>query len=341
MPPGRHCSVSSRHVVVVASASFTAILRARGDSDLGDGLRARGAEVPAGGLRRGRQLRPPARGLPDLRRRHVDRYAGGAGRQSGLDAEQVMMPVDHLLLPEAEALPAIVVMRLPSGLVHFVVVWRVHGPCVQVMDPARGRRWVRRETFLRDVYVHRLTIPAEAFREWAGSDGFLARWRDGWRAGAARRARRSSRRRSTIRAGRRRGARRGRAARVAALWRRARSPRARRRRPAGRVADLARRPDAAVGARRSSPRPPRRPAAEDGTAQVTMRGAVLLRASAAAPLDEEQQAALPRELRAAVDEPRPRAAAELWRCWGRTARALGGARRRRRRSRRSAPSPRR
>ena len=42
----------------------------------------------------------------------------------GLDAEQVMMPVDHLLLPEAEALPAIVVVRLPTGLTHFVVVWR-------------------------------------------------------------------------------------------------------------------------------------------------------------------------------------------------------------------------
>src|SRR5262250_2260081 len=51
----------------------------------------------------------------------------------GLDAEQVMLPVDHLLLPESEALPAIVVVRLPSGLTHFVVVWRVHGGWVQVM----------------------------------------------------------------------------------------------------------------------------------------------------------------------------------------------------------------
>src|SRR5215213_134553 len=42
----------------------------------------------------------------------------------GLEAEQVMMPVDHLLLPEADALPAIVVLRLPSCLTHFVVVWR-------------------------------------------------------------------------------------------------------------------------------------------------------------------------------------------------------------------------
>src|SRR5436189_5819597 len=31
-------------------------------------------------------------------------------RTVGLDAEQLMMPVDHLLLPESEALPAIVVV---------------------------------------------------------------------------------------------------------------------------------------------------------------------------------------------------------------------------------------
>src|SRR5215469_15793522 len=47
-------------------------------------------------------------------------------RALGLDAEQVMMPADHLLLPESEALPAIVAVRLPSRLLHFVVVWRVH-----------------------------------------------------------------------------------------------------------------------------------------------------------------------------------------------------------------------
>src|SRR6476660_6624717 len=91
----------------------------------------------------------------------------------GLDAEQVMMPVDHLLLAESEALPAIVVMRLPSGLMHFVVVWSVHGGWVQVMDPARGRRWVRREAFLRDVYEHTMAVPAAAFREWAASEAFL------------------------------------------------------------------------------------------------------------------------------------------------------------------------
>jgi ABC-type bacteriocin/lantibiotic exporter with double-glycine peptidase domain len=62
--------------------------------------------------------------------------------QLGLEAEQIMLPADHLLLDEAKALPAIVVVLLPNGLTHFVVVWRRHGKLLQVMDPSVGRRWV-------------------------------------------------------------------------------------------------------------------------------------------------------------------------------------------------------
>ncbi len=36
-------------------------------------------------------------------------------KQLGLDPEQVMVPVDHLMLPEARCLPAMVVVRLPGG----------------------------------------------------------------------------------------------------------------------------------------------------------------------------------------------------------------------------------
>lgn len=60
--------------------------------------------------------------------------------QLGLDAEQVMVPLDHLLLPEANALPAIAVTRNANGTTHFVVIWRRHARFVQVMDPATGRR---------------------------------------------------------------------------------------------------------------------------------------------------------------------------------------------------------
>src|SRR4051812_44416212 len=68
----------------------------------------------------------------------------------GLEAEQVMLPIDHLLLPESKALPAIVVVKLPTGLTHFVVAWRSHGSAVQIMDPALGRRWLTSSQFAND-----------------------------------------------------------------------------------------------------------------------------------------------------------------------------------------------
>ncbi len=61
----------------------------------------------------------------------------------GLHADQVMIPVDHVFLRAAPALPALVVVRHSSGPTHFVVVWRRVGSWLQVMDPSIGRRWVR------------------------------------------------------------------------------------------------------------------------------------------------------------------------------------------------------
>ncbi len=92
--------------------------------------------------------------------------------QLGLDAEQTMMPIDHVLLPEAQALPAIIVISLPTGTTHFVVAWRRHGNIVQVMDPATGRRWPVSESFLKELYQHIFPVPANAWRKWAGSDEF-------------------------------------------------------------------------------------------------------------------------------------------------------------------------
>ncbi len=231
----------------------------------------------------------------------------------GLEAEQVMMPVDHLLLPESDALPAIVVLRMPSGLTHFVVVWRAHGAFVQVMDPARGRRWVRRAAFLRDVYVHSLTIAADAFADWAASDGFtrplVRRLRalgiddgeaivaralvgsDGSSIAALDRATR------TVTA-------------LVASGALARGAEARRL-----VETLA--SESAGPSPAASPLPSiyatatSAPPAADGAPQVSIRGAVLLRVSGARSLDAAERAALPIELRAAVDEPRVRVGAEL------------------------------
>jgi ABC-type bacteriocin/lantibiotic exporter with double-glycine peptidase domain len=236
----------------------------------------------------------------------------------GLEAEQVMMPVDHLLLEESDALPAIVVLRLASGLTHFVVVWRVHGSFVQVMDPARGRRWVRQAAFLREVFVHSLAIAAPAFREWAASEGFtrpLAR-----RLG---------------RLGLERGDREALIARaledpdwgsLAALDRAVRTVAAlvasgalARGTEARRLIDTLASEPTDVGAAGQAPAAgpsiyataTAAPPAEDGEPQVSIRGAVLLRVAGVKQLDAAARAALPIELRAAVDEPRARAGAEL------------------------------
>ncbi len=223
----------------------------------------------------------------------------------GLEAEQIMLPVDHLLLPEAEALPAIVVVRLPSGLTHFVVVWRAHGGFVQVMDPARGRRWVPRTSFLRDVYRHRQVVPADAFAEWAGGDGFTAP------LGRRLRALGVADPDAAITA-----------AKGAADWR----PIAALDAAARTVAALcesgavSRGAEAGrlVGALASAPAgglyafATAAPAAEDGTPQVAVQGAVLLHVADARVLDEAARRALPLELQAAVDERPPRVAHQLW-----------------------------
>ena len=93
--------------------------------------------------------------------------------QLGLDAHQILIPLDHVLMSEAAALPAIAVVRGANGTAHFIVAWRRHGPLVQVMDPARGRLWLSRRMLLDQMVVHSMTVPAAAWREWAGSDAFL------------------------------------------------------------------------------------------------------------------------------------------------------------------------
>jgi ATP-binding cassette subfamily B protein len=95
-----------------------------------------------------------------------------AAIELGLDAAQIIVPVDHVLMAESDALPAIVVTRQPDGGNHFVVAWSVLGGRVQVMDPASGRRWVKPARFLEDLYVHEMDLPADMWREWAAADEF-------------------------------------------------------------------------------------------------------------------------------------------------------------------------
>lgn len=91
----------------------------------------------------------------------------------GLDAEEKVVPADHLLVPQSCSLPAIVVVRNPDGSNHFVVAWSVAGPWVQVMDPAEGRHWTRRAAFFDRLYSHMIDVPASAWREWVAEAEFI------------------------------------------------------------------------------------------------------------------------------------------------------------------------
>src|SRR6267143_2132468 len=94
-------------------------------------------------------------------------------RSCGLEAVQTMLPADHLFLPEAEALPAIAVVRQPSGVTHFVVVWSRAGSLIQVMDPGVGRRWVSQRDLQSELYEHRAMVGSEDWQAWAASEDFL------------------------------------------------------------------------------------------------------------------------------------------------------------------------
>ncbi|WP_375758776.1 ATP-binding cassette domain-containing protein [Corallococcus exercitus] len=94
--------------------------------------------------------------------------------QLGLDSEQVMLPLDHVVVPEAKALPAIIVTLSAGGRPHFVVLWNRIGPFIQVMDPAAGRHWTRISTLLSHLYQHTTSVPATGWREWAGSEEAVA-----------------------------------------------------------------------------------------------------------------------------------------------------------------------
>lgn len=99
--------------------------------------------------------------------------------QLGLVAQQIMVPADYLLLPGAQTLPAIVVVRQPNGNTHFVVVWSTNGGFVQVMDPSTGRRWPSHLRFAGELYTHTHLLSAETWRTWAISNEFChpLRWR--------------------------------------------------------------------------------------------------------------------------------------------------------------------
>ena len=95
----------------------------------------------------------------------------------GLDAEQVMLPIDFLEREEAAAFPALIVTTLPTGATHFILIWNRLGPWIQIMDPGVGRRWVRWSDLANEIYLHQMPVPAALWRDWASGEEPRTVWR--------------------------------------------------------------------------------------------------------------------------------------------------------------------
>lgn len=87
----------------------------------------------------------------------------------GLDAEQVMIPADHLAHSLRDLLPGILVVRGVQEMIHFVVGWKERWGTVRIMDPAVGRRVRSVQGIERELVTHAQGVSAEAWRRWASS----------------------------------------------------------------------------------------------------------------------------------------------------------------------------
>jgi ATP-binding cassette subfamily B protein len=95
-------------------------------------------------------------------------------KQLGMQTVQSVLQPDLILLERTACLPAIVTVRLPDGGSQTVVLWRVHGPWLQVMDPEAGRVFVPRRHFLDSLLIVERPISAQAWEELSTSGAFTA-----------------------------------------------------------------------------------------------------------------------------------------------------------------------
>ncbi len=100
----------------------------------------------------------------------------------GLDAYQEMVPLADAVDVFDRQGPCLLVTRMEDQGTHFVVFWRRIGPWIQIMDPARGRRWVRRTELERELFVHKQPFDDELFRQWFTSTAWCSRTRARLRA---------------------------------------------------------------------------------------------------------------------------------------------------------------
>jgi hypothetical protein len=92
----------------------------------------------------------------------------------GLPATQVILPPEHLVTAEAGCLPAIAILKPfeHGGPLRFVLLWRVEGGRVEVLNVNGRRTWVDAVALLRRLHKHELSFPADRFESSVRDRGF-------------------------------------------------------------------------------------------------------------------------------------------------------------------------
>jgi len=136
-----------------------------GPAVLAAALRGLGVRVHAGHLREACQTEVDGTSIQTLE---------AVARRVGIDAVQTLVPPAHLPLAAAVALPAVVVLQRPDRSRHFLLLWRRLGAWVQVMDPARGRLWMRWSDLRGQLYHHEMHLDGALARSWRHSPAVVA-----------------------------------------------------------------------------------------------------------------------------------------------------------------------
>jgi hypothetical protein len=126
-------------------------------------LEGYGIQVAPDVLDRESKLAPDGASIDDIEE---------VAKTHGLNAEQLMLPRDAVLLPESEALPCLVIVEDESRAKQIFLAWRADGDLVQVLDPVRGRQTISRGEFLAHLFIHEMAIPADSWRSYADGDAF-------------------------------------------------------------------------------------------------------------------------------------------------------------------------
>ena len=123
-----------------------------------------GLGIPVDEARLRDAWQPEARGTPTDR---IER----AAHHVGLETEQGLVPLEHLA---STRLPALVELQGEGRPGRLVVLWSHAFGRFQVMDPLRGRRWLREKELGHELATETRLLPAKAWRAWAGTEAFMA-----------------------------------------------------------------------------------------------------------------------------------------------------------------------